>query len=46
MYNVVYNSYSELMNPDKYKPTQRSLANLAGTDLILDFTLIKKDVIN
>lgn len=34
------------MNPHKYKPTHRYLANLANTDLILDFTLIKKDVIN
>lgn len=34
------------MNPHKYKPTQSYLANLVSMDLILDFTLIKKDVIN
>lgn len=35
-----------MINTHKHKPTQRYLANLASTDLILDFTLIKKDVIN
>lgn len=46
MNNVALNSQSELMSPHKYKPTQRYLANLASMDLILDFTLIKKNVIN
>lgn len=34
------------MNSHKHKPTQRYAANLVSTNLILDFTLIKKDVIN
>lgn len=38
---------SQLTSPHKHnQPTQRYLATLASTDLILDFTLIKKDVIN
>jgi len=34
------------MNLHKYKSTQRYVANLVSMDLILDFTLIRKDVIN
>lgn len=34
------------MNSHKYKPAQRFAVNLVSMNLILDFTLIKKDVIN
>lgn len=35
------------MSPNKYETNPENIvANLASTDLILDFTLIKKNVIN
>lgn len=37
---------SEPTGPRRGKPTQIHPANFVSTDLILDFTLIKKDVIN